>query len=216
MGVSVARPDRGWAASPTGEAAMNDDQIAAVQRTFADVAPIADQAAALFYGRLFAIAPQLRPLFKGDLDAQGRKLMAVLSVAVNGLRDLDSILPAVRALADRHVDYGVVLKDYAPVGEALLWTLREGLGEAFDAEVEAAWATVYATLSAAMIEAAYGHAAPAVSVLEVPVDEVDQPVPGEEPADVAEHEIEGAGGVVVGIVGGGVGGDHEVGGRPQR
>ena len=103
---------------------MTPKQIAQVQQSFAAVVPVADEAAALFYGHLFEIAPQLRPLFRGDIAEQGRKLMATLAVVVNGLTKLDAILPAASALAKRHVDYGVRPDHYRPVGLALLWTLE--------------------------------------------------------------------------------------------
>jgi hemoglobin-like flavoprotein len=133
---------------------MTPDQIKLVQTSFAQVAPIAATAADLFYGRLFEIAPQLRPMFPADLTEQKRKLMAMLGVAVSGLSHLDSILQAVRGLGRRHAGYGVKAEHYAPVGAALLWTLDKGLGTAFTAEVHEAWAMAYTVLSKTMIEAA--------------------------------------------------------------
>lgn len=133
---------------------MTPEQITLVQSSFARVAPISEQAAALFYARLFEIAPEVRPLFKGDVAEQGRKLMKTLAVVVNGLRDLPSILPAAEALARRHVTYGVRAEYYAPVGEALIFTLEQGLGEAFTEEVRAGWIEAYTLLSGFMIEKA--------------------------------------------------------------
>jgi nitric oxide dioxygenase len=78
---------------------MTPAQVKLIQDSFAKVAPISEQAAALFYGRLFEIAPEARPLFKGDMDEQGRKLMATLAAVVNGLSNLDAVLPAASALA---------------------------------------------------------------------------------------------------------------------
>lgn len=123
--------------------------------------PIAATAAELFYGRLFEIAPEVKPLFKTDLKAQGVKLMKMLGTVVNKLEDLDEIVPAAAALAQRHVGYGVKPEHYAPVGAALLWTLEQGLGDAFTAEVKAAWAEAYGILSEAMIGAAYPAEVPA-------------------------------------------------------
>jgi len=136
---------------------MTPDQIKAIQESFAKVAPISEQAAALFYGRLFEIAPAVKPLFRGDMAEQGRKLMATLAVVVNGLDNLDAILPAASALAKRHVTYGVKAVDYAPVGEALLWTLERGLGPLWTAELAAAWGAAYGVLSEFMINEAYGR-----------------------------------------------------------
>lgn len=140
---------------------MTPDQIKLVQESFAKVAPISEPAAALFYGRLFEIAPAVKPLFRGDMAEQGRKLMATLAVVVNGLNNLAVILPAASALAKRHVAYGVNAADYAPVGEALLWTLERGLGADWTPELAAAWATAYGVLSSYMIDEAYGRSAAA-------------------------------------------------------
>ena len=133
---------------------MTPSQIAAVQDSFARVVPIKEQAAALFYDRLFAIDPPTRALFKGDVAEQGKKLMAALAMVVGGLRDLPAILPAVQDLARRHNGYGVEDRHYQSVGEALLWTLEQGLGVAYTAEVREAWTTAYITLAGAMTTAA--------------------------------------------------------------
>jgi nitric oxide dioxygenase len=133
---------------------MTPHQIKLVQTSFAKVAPIAATAADLFYGRLFEIAPQVRAMFPDDLSDQKKKLMAMLGFAVAGLSHLDTLVPAVQALGRRHVGYGVTAAHYTPVGAALLWTLQQGLGEAFTPEVKDAWATAYITLSTTMIDAA--------------------------------------------------------------
>jgi hemoglobin-like flavoprotein len=129
---------------------MNGRQIRLVQDSFRQVAPMAEAAAGLFYARLFELDPDLRSLFKGDMSEQGRRLMQMLGLAVKSLDRPEQLLPALRALGARHVAYGVREKDYDTVGRALLWTLRQGLGDAFTPEVEAAWAEVYAALAAAM------------------------------------------------------------------
>jgi hemoglobin-like flavoprotein len=140
---------------------MTPNQIELIQQSFAKVAPISVQAAALFYGRLFEIAPEVKPLFRGDMAEQGRKLMATLAVVVNGLTDLKTILPAASALAKRHVAYGVMASHYAPVGAALLWTLERGLGPVWTPELAAAWTAAYTALSGFMIGEAYGRGAAA-------------------------------------------------------
>jgi nitric oxide dioxygenase len=136
---------------------MTPDQVKAIQDSFLKVKPISEQAAELFYGRLFEIAPAVRPLFRGDMKEQGRMLMAVLAIVVHGLDNLESILPAARALAKRHVGYGVKAADYAPVGAALLWTLERGLGEQWTPELAVAWQAAYTLLSEFMIAEAYGR-----------------------------------------------------------
>src|SRR5262245_6018488 len=140
---------------------MTPTQVKSIQDSFAKVTPIADTAVALFYGRLFEIAPEVKPLFRGDMTEQGRKLMATLAVVVNGLTDLKTILPAASALAKRHVAYGVKVSHYAPVGAALLWTLEQGLGPAWTPELAAAWTAAYTTLSGFVIGEAYGRGAAA-------------------------------------------------------
>jgi hemoglobin-like flavoprotein len=133
---------------------MTPHQIKLVQTSFARVAPIAATAADLFYGRLFEIAPQVRAMFPDDLSEQKKKLMAMLGAAVGGLSHFDTLVPAVQALGRRHSGYGVTAAHYTPVGAALLWTLQQGLGEAFTPEVKDAWATAYIILSTTMIDAA--------------------------------------------------------------
>jgi hemoglobin-like flavoprotein len=140
---------------------VTPEQIKAIQDSFAKVAPISDQAAALFYGRLFEIAPEVKPLFRGDMQEQGRKLMATLAVVVNNLGNLNSILPVASALAKRHVDYGVKASHYEPVGAALLWTLEQGLGDQWTPDLKDAWAAAYGLLSQFMIDEAYGRSAAA-------------------------------------------------------
>jgi nitric oxide dioxygenase len=137
---------------------MTPDQVKLVQQSFSKVAPIADQAAILFYDRLFEVAPQVRSMFPDDMTEQRKKLMMMLAAVVGGLGDLPSILPAASALAKRHVAYGAKAEHYPVVGSALLWTLEKGLGEAWTPEVAAAWTTAYGTLSGYMISEAYGSA----------------------------------------------------------
>ena len=136
---------------------MTPDQVQLVQESFSKVAPIADQAAMLFYDRLFEVAPQVKAMFPEDMTEQRKKLMATLAVVVNGLSNLESILPAASALATRHVAYGAKADHYPAVGSALLWTLEKGLGEGWTADVAAAWTAAYGTLSGYMISEAYGR-----------------------------------------------------------
>lgn len=133
---------------------MTPEQVALVQESFAKVAPIAPQAAALFYGNLFAADPSLKALFKGDMDEQGKKLMQVLATAVNSLKNLPGLVPVLQALAKRHVGYGVKDEHYATVGSALLLTLSQGLGDAFTDDVKEAWVTTYTLIADTMKAAA--------------------------------------------------------------
>lgn len=140
---------------------MTPSQVDLVQQSFAKVAPISEQAAQLFYGRLFEIAPEVKPMFPGDMTEQRKKLMATLAVVVGSLKNLEAILPAASALAKKHVSYGVMAGHYTPVGAALLWTLEKGLGPDWTPELATAWTTAYTTLSGYMISEAYGASAPA-------------------------------------------------------
>lgn len=136
---------------------MTPHQVALVQDSFAKVVPISEQAAVLFYDRLFEIAPQVRAMFPADMTEQRRKLMVMLAAVVKGLGNLESILPAASALAKRHVAYGAKAEHYPVVGGALLWTLEKGLGEGWTADLAEAWTAAYGTLSGYMISEAYGQ-----------------------------------------------------------
>jgi hemoglobin-like flavoprotein len=122
---------------------MTPAQTELVKSSWEKVVPIQGQAAELFYGKLFELDPGLRPLFKGDVKEQGRKLMVMLNVAVRGLDDLGTLVPAVKALGKRHEGYGVKPEHFGTVGSALLWTLEQGLGPAFTPDTRAAWTEVY-------------------------------------------------------------------------
>jgi len=135
---------------------MTPESVALVQSSFEKVKPIAPLAAELFYGKLFELDPSLKPLFKGDMVEQGRKLMATLAFVVAGLSATDKILGAVAELGRRHVGYGVLDAHYDTVGAALLWTLGQGLGPAFTPETEAAWTEAYTLLAGVMKVAAKG------------------------------------------------------------
>jgi hemoglobin-like flavoprotein len=137
---------------------MTQDQVTLVQESFAKVAPVSETAALLFYDRLFEIAPQVKAMFPADMTEQRKKLMATLAFVVNGLGNLESILPAASALATRHVSYGARREHYPVVGAALLWTLEKGLGNGWTPAVADAWTAAYGTLSGFMISEAYGRA----------------------------------------------------------
>lgn len=133
---------------------MTPEQIDLVQSSWAKVAPIADQAADLFYDKLFEIAPEVRPLFADDMAKQKKALMGMLGTAVNGLKNLDALVPAVQAMGVRHGGYGVKDEHYEVVAVALLDTLGKGLGDEFTDDVKAAWTEAYVTLASVMKDAA--------------------------------------------------------------
>jgi len=126
-----------------------------IRSNWAAVEPIADVASDLFYARLFELDPKLAALFaETDMRRQGRMLMQTLAIVVKSLDDLSVVVPAVEALGRRHVAYGVQPDDYGTVGGALLWTLEQGLGEAFTPAAKAAWTGAYGIVSSVMIAAA--------------------------------------------------------------
>ena len=129
-------------------------QTQLVQDSFALVVPHTAAAATDFYRRLFELAPDARPLFRHDMDEQGRKLFLTLATVVDALDRLEEILPVARALAIRHIGYGARDRHYAAVGVALIDTLRARLGTGFDAETERAWAGAYDLLAGTMMAAA--------------------------------------------------------------
>lgn len=133
---------------------LTERQVWLVQTTFEKFIVDIDVAARLFYDRLFEIDPTLIPMFRGDVRAQGRKLITMILFAVNGLNDMKNLEPKVRLLGKDHIRYGVRPEDYPVMGNALLWTLKAGLGHDFTPEVEQAWITVWNYLSTIAIEAA--------------------------------------------------------------
>ncbi len=135
---------------------MTPEQVKIVRLTFAQAMNRKDEVGRIFYERLFAIAPDTKVLFKGDIDEQSRKLMDTLAIAIGNLRDAPALSGMLEALARRHVAYGVREEHYNKVGEALLWTLEKVFGEAFTAEVRSAWATLYGIVADIMRRAAAG------------------------------------------------------------
>ena len=133
---------------------MTEQQVRLVQQTFMRVLPISDLAAQLFYKRLFELDPSLRPMFKGDMQEQGRKLMQMIGMTVQGLSVPGEIMGLVADLGRKHVEYGVIDAHYDTVRTALMWTLSQGLGADFTPEVKTAWTEAYEFLAKVMKDAA--------------------------------------------------------------
>jgi hemoglobin-like flavoprotein len=134
---------------------MDEKTITMLQSSFADVMAIRQEAAALFYERLFALDPSLKPLFSdADMRAQEMKLMAALALVIGKLRQLGEVIPVLEGLAVKHVDYGVEERHYATVGQALIQTLSLAFAERFTPDLRNAWLTAYGTISGVMIAAA--------------------------------------------------------------
>ena len=140
---------------------MTPQQVALIHDSFAEIVPMSDQVAEIFFNRLFEIAPHVRPLFRGDMAEQRVKFMATMSMLVNSLGNLDIVLPAAGKLATRHVRYGVTPEHYPVVGQALLWTIQRTLGLNWTTDVAAAWIEAYGIISRHMIGKAYGRPMPA-------------------------------------------------------
>ena len=138
---------------------MTPAQVEMIRSSWTAVEPIGDVAATLFYDRLFELDPALRRLFaRTDMAQQKKILIQTLTVVVKSLDRLDQLVPAIEALGRRHAGYGVRAEHYETVGVALLWTLGQGLGDAFTPELEVAWTEAYTTLASVMIGAADGVA----------------------------------------------------------
>jgi hemoglobin-like flavoprotein len=132
---------------------FTEKEIELVRTSWDAVGGDVDGAAALFYGKLFAAAPAVRPMFPEDMKAQGQKLMQMIGTAVNNMERVEQIVPALEALGKRHVGYGALPDHYPVVGEVLLDTLATALGDDFTDEMRAAWAKTYGILSSVMVEA---------------------------------------------------------------
>ena len=126
-----------------------------IRSSWPAVEPIADDAAKLFYARLFRLDPRAAALFRyADMEKQRMVLIQTLRVVVRNIDRLDQIIPEVEALGRRHAGYGVRAEQYSTVGSALLWTLERGLGDEFTDAMAHAWADAYRRVSSAMVEAA--------------------------------------------------------------
>ena len=130
---------------------MTPEEAEIVQRTWRAVLPVGDTFAELFYGRLFALDPPLRSLFRNDLVEQGRNLSAMLTIATANLRRPEKVSVALRQLGKRHASYGVEPRHFVAAEDALLFALEHALIDVFTAEVKAAWRAAYALVSSAML-----------------------------------------------------------------
>lgn len=125
-----------------------------LEHSFDLLAPRGDAVVDTFYRRLFAVAPDTRALFAADLAAQKRALLATLVVLRTSLRQLEAIVPALRALGARHRGYGVRPEQYPVVGTALLGAMAEVGGADWDPAYTAAWAAAYQVVQDIMLAGA--------------------------------------------------------------
>lgn len=127
-----------------------------VRKSFGLVERQADVAALVFYQRLFDLAPQVRPMFSGDIQSQGRKLMETLAVLVSALDRPKELESELEELGAGHAGYGVRDEHYAVARQALLEMIAEVTGPAFTPEVRAAWNALYDVVEAGMRRGARG------------------------------------------------------------
>jgi hemoglobin-like flavoprotein len=129
--------------------------LEALETTFDLVAPRGEELMDVFYARLFAAAPAVRPLFADtDLKRQKAMLLSTLVLLRRSLHNLDAIVPKLRALGARHVAYGAKPEHYVVVGQVLIASLAEIAGEAWRPEHELAWAAAFAVIADAMLSGA--------------------------------------------------------------
>lgn len=133
---------------------MRKERVDLVQATLTQLMPKSKETAAVFYAKLFELAPSTKPLFTGDMKQQGQKFMSTLSYAIHGLSRLGVITPVIEQLGRDHVRYGVLDEHYATVKEAVLFALGQTLGDDYTPEVEAAWGEAYDLLADLMRGAA--------------------------------------------------------------
>jgi nitric oxide dioxygenase len=140
------------------ERIMNAHQVRLVQESFEKAAGLGEKVAEIFYAELFAIDPSLRAMFKGNMKEQHQKLLTTLALVIRSLHAPEKIIGAAQRLAVKHLDYGVEPQHYTYVGNALLRTLKKGLGAEFTPELRDAWVEAFRLLAKVMKEAAYGGA----------------------------------------------------------
>jgi len=141
----MSSPARSWL---NGNVTPN--QVHIIRRTFAELTRHEEVAALVFYRRLFELDPALRPLFKGDIQEQARKLMEMLGILIAMLESPHGLDLELRVMGERHAGYGVKDEHYATVAGALLHMLSETLGVEFTPEVRDAWTTLYGAVEATM------------------------------------------------------------------
>lgn len=129
--------------------------LEALETSFDLVAPRGDELMDVFYARLFAAAPAVKPLFaRTDLKKQKTMLLGTLVLLRKSLRDLDAIVPKLRELGARHVAYGARPEHYPVVGGVLIASMEEIAGKAWRPEYGRAWCEAFAIVAGAMIEGA--------------------------------------------------------------
>jgi hemoglobin-like flavoprotein len=132
---------------------VTHQQIELIRQSWSRVLPIAEQAGLLFYEKLFTAAPGIRHMFKPDINPQANKLIQVLGYVVSKLNKMEELLPEVKKLGERHNAYGAQPAHYEVVGQCLIATLKDGLGDHWTPEVQDAWLTAFNAIKNVMIVA---------------------------------------------------------------
>ena len=131
---------------------MTDDELKQLQQSYSKLKDETGKSPAYFYDALFRHAPELRQLFREDLEGQGMKFMTTLGVIVARLNDESAVAPQFQALGKTHASLGVLTEHFAPMEEALIDTLRHALGKEMTLELEALWRTAFKEIAVKMIE----------------------------------------------------------------
>ena len=140
---------------------MEDEDIQIVEESWAQVSHAADEVARSFYAKIFELDADVARMFAGtDMTAQQTNLAKALDTVVSGLGDIDALRGPLQELGARHVAYGVSERDFVPVGEALLATLREGFCDVWNSSLESAWLAAWVFVSEQML-AGFRHKAAA-------------------------------------------------------
>ena len=129
---------------------MTPEQKQLIRESFPAIREMAGPVSLLFYGRLFALEPALRPMFRQDIELQGRKLMDMLTAVVDNLDQFEGLAPTLRALGQKHAGYGVRPEHYQTVARALMWALGQALGTQFYPELRSAWLAIIEAVSLSM------------------------------------------------------------------
>ena len=125
-----------------------------LKRSWAQVANYGDQVALRFYSRLFVMAPETRDMFPLAMGAQRDRLVAALGHTVSHVDDLERLVPYLQQLGRDHRKFGVIADHYGPVGESLLATLADFLGQEWSPDLAHDWAEAYGLVARTMIDAA--------------------------------------------------------------
>jgi hemoglobin-like flavoprotein len=129
---------------------MTTEQTRLIRESFPGIAALSGPVAKLFYGRLFDLAPEVRPLFRQDIEVQGRKLMDMLTLLVDNLNRFEELAPVLKALGQRHAAYGVKDAHYPILSAALIWAFGIAVEDEFSPELKSAWQTLIGAVSTVM------------------------------------------------------------------